>query len=166
MKRDIATMNRELNQHRTDGGWIDWDLLKDSVRARPGDTLTLDTVDDIGPETVRPMKIIDTLVKRGVIVDCTAICPDRVQLAGIHAKHRDAERQRKGAEGGGGGRPQKHTDEEVRAAWDAIRDGTVTTGEVKAVFGISKSTMSRRCAVQGLEYPPTYRDSSQRVDDK
>lgn len=158
----------ELNKHRTDGGWINWDYFRDPIKARPGDTLTINSLDDIGPVTIEPMQMLDTIIKRGVIVDSSAICDDPHQLAGLHSKMIDERRRNRAAdvrkelrESGQlrDGRPQEYSDQYIRDAHEQIRIGKCPASEVTTVFKLSKSTMSRRCAKLGLVYPVEIIDS-------
>lgn len=159
----------ELNKHRVADGYLDWELLLDVAIARPGDTLTINDLADLGPRSIRAASVLNILHRRGVEINYEAVCDDGIQLIGTHqddyVKTGKARKMLSAKKAGAphGGR-KKVPDDVIRDIHEQVRTGKLDAKDIPTVYGHALSTMARRCDELSLSWPITNYDSTERTE--
>lgn len=153
-------VHEDLNKYRTPNGWLDWAALDNPLQARRGDTLTINHIRDIGPKVAAACKVIDRMIRRGVIVNSSAVCDDPHQLAGQAHLYSEKMRREKAAirrkeTGKVGGRRVTYSDERIAEIHNELVRGLLTRAEMPELYGITEQTMARRCEKLNLQWPIT-----------
>ena len=148
---------QELNIYRNRAGYLDFDMLLNDIRARPGDTLTLHSYQDLGPRSITAASVLAVLSVRGIKISCEALC-EPFELIGNHQKwvtqrkNRTMLKARK--ESGNMGGRKKIPEETIVKIYNQIADGVYPMKEFETFNTVSESAFRRGVAGMGWPWPP------------
>ena len=148
---------QELNRHRAQAGYLDFELLMDEMVARPGDVLTLYAIDDLGPRSVRAFTVLATIAVRGVKIDFEAVADSIGELWLMHRKYANLRRSRAGVEAKKqpgvkqGGQPSKL--DIAIAMYNDIKENGLTISEGLALYNISRNRFYEHIGNLGWPLP-------------
>ena len=151
----------ELNQYRCPAGWLDFATLLDDRKCRPGDTLTIHSIQDLGIRTAQAFDALAVIAMRGIELDYQAVaeCPwSLYQAHRQYVKNRKVWAMLKAKENGAnpGGRPDKQAIA-IHAYNDAIENG-YPFRDIPDLHDISWNTFIEHMAALG--WPLTDRNGT------
>jgi len=148
----------ELNIYRNRAGSLDFDMLLNDIRARPGDTLTLHSYQDLGPRSITAASVLAVLSVRGIKISCEALC-EPFELIGNHQKWVTQRKNRamlkaKKESGNMGGR-KKTPESFIATIYNQIAAGEYTMKDFSSFNTLSESAFRNGVNDLGWPWPPT-----------